>query len=73
VFYVLAALLVGFGLGRVVLLGLPRSQAGSPDGATPKRLRQRRYHVIWGSVWTMMGLYLAASAAGLIRLRLPWR
>jgi len=53
VFYLLSAALVGFGLWRILMARRPDSQ-------------RRRYHLIWGIVYVVVGMWLLLTQLGLI-------
>ncbi|HJZ87945.1 MAG TPA: hypothetical protein VKN99_22375 [Polyangia bacterium] len=53
VFYVLAAVLIGFGAWRVAL----SRQEGT---------QRKRYHLVWGVLYVLVGLWLVLTQAGLL-------
>src|SRR5262245_45779337 len=66
VFYVAGFALVVGGVLRALMLGRrnPRREISDDD---PGRARARRRHLTFGVVWVLMGLFLIASTAGVLR------
>jgi hypothetical protein len=67
-FYVLGAILTVAGAVRAATLGRRNPDRELLDD-TPERAKARRRHLTFGVVWVLMGLFLIASTAGLLRLR----
>jgi hypothetical protein len=67
-FYAVGALLVVFGALRIVVLGRRNPNRELSDD-NPARARIRKRHVAFGVVWIVMGLFLVASTAGVLRMR----
>jgi uncharacterized membrane protein len=53
VFYLLAAVLIGFGVWRVVL-------SRRPDQ------RRARYHLVWGVIYVLVGSWLLLTQLGVV-------
>lgn len=66
IFYAVGTVLVVAGTLRALMLGRqhPGREVVDDD---PGRARSRRRHLIFGIVWIVMGLFLIASTAGLLR------
>jgi hypothetical protein len=66
IFYLLGAALVLGGAVRALTLGRrdPKREIADDD---PARSRGRRRHLTFGIVWMLMGLFLIASTAGVLR------
>jgi hypothetical protein len=70
IFYVIGAMFVAFGTLRALMLGR-RRPARELGEDTPALAKARRYHVKMGVVWILMGIFLIATTAGVIKFRLP--
>lgn len=68
VFYVVGAALVAGGAVRALTLGR-KNPSRELDDDDPKRVTARRRHLTFGVVWVLMGLFLLASTAGVLRSR----
>jgi hypothetical protein len=68
VFYVVGAALVLGGTIRAFTLGR-KNPTRELDDDDPRRVTARRRHLTFGVVWVLMGLFLIASTAGVLRSR----
>jgi len=68
IFYILGAALVVAGVVRALSLGR-RNPARELDDDDPRRVTARRRHLTFGVIWVLMGLFLIASTAGVLRSR----
>ena len=68
VFYVVGAALVLGGTIRAFTLGR-KNPSRDLDDDDPRRVTARRRHLTFGVVWVLMGLFLIASTAGVLRSR----
>lgn len=64
-FYVLGTLFLVFGVLRIIVLARRRDDRELLEDK-PAGAKQRRQHLIFGVVWIGVGLFLIASAAGLV-------
>jgi len=67
-FYILGAALVVAGAIRASTLGR-RHASRELDDDDPKKATARRRHLAFGVVWILMGVFLLASTAGVLRSR----
>jgi hypothetical protein len=67
-FYAVGLALTIGGIARVVMLGRRDASREITDD-TPGRERARRRHRTFGLIWIVMGLFLIASTAGVLRMR----
>jgi hypothetical protein len=68
IFYILGVALVVAGVVRAFSLGR-RNPARELDDDDPRRVTARRRHLTFGVIWVLMGLFLIASTAGVLRSR----
>ena len=68
IFYILGVALVVAGAVRAFSLGR-RNPARELDDDDPRRVTARRRHLTFGVIWVLMGLFLIASTAGVLRSR----
>jgi hypothetical protein len=67
-FYVVGLALTIGGAVRVATLGR-RDEAREISDDSPERAKARRRHRTFGLVWIVMGIFLIASTAGVLRMR----
>lgn len=67
-FYIVGLALVIGGAVRVATLGR-RDPAREINDDSPGREKARKRHRTFGIVWILMGLFLIASTAGVLRMR----
>jgi len=67
-FYAVGLALTIGGIARVAMLGR-RDASREINDDSPERERARRRHRTFGIVWIVMGIFLIASTAGVLRLR----
>lgn len=67
-FYAVGLALTIGGIVRIALLGR-RDASREINDDSPERERARRRHRTFGIIWIVMGLFLIASTAGVLRLR----
>ncbi len=53
IFYVLSAMLIGFGIWRIIMSRSPEQQ-------------RARYHLMWGVVYVLVGLWLLLTQLGVV-------
>jgi hypothetical protein len=68
IFYVLGVALLVAGMVRAWSLGLRHASRELADD-DPRKASARRRHLAFGVVWILMGVFLIASTAGVLRSR----
>ncbi|HEX3697764.1 MAG TPA: hypothetical protein VH374_20490 [Polyangia bacterium] len=71
-FYALGAMLITFGALRAVTFGRRRPERELNEQDNAARAGERRRHLRFGVIWVLMGLFLIASTAGVLKMRSPF-